>query len=124
MSNDIWQDQNASVRGHKLLTEALARSIPSYRSTADSDDAEELVAHAKLFTPFGSWTWYVIELEAETGKCFGLVFGESVEFGDFYLQELAEMMAADGVAAVERDLYWESATVREVRTRHPEHGGS
>lgn len=119
MPSDIWQDPNASVRGHKLLTEEMVRTIPGYRSTADAEDTEELVAHAKLFTPFGNWTWYIIELEAETGTCWGLVFGEFVEFGDFFLEVLAGKMAADGVAAVERDLHWEPEIVRDVRKRHP-----
>ena len=29
----------------------------------------------KLFSPYSNWTWYIVELDPETGTCFGLVKG-------------------------------------------------
>ena len=61
------------------------------------------------------WTWYITEWQAESGQCFGLVEGFETELGYFDLTELADATVVGSVPAVERDLYWEPKTLREIR---------
>jgi len=74
-----------------------------------------VLAHAKLFSPYSNWTWYVTEMDPATGTCFGLVDGLEREIGYFDLTELAETTVFGGVPAVERDLYWELRTLGEIK---------
>ena len=73
------------------------------------------MAPAKLFSPYGNWTWYVTEWDRRPELCFGLVQGFETELGYFSLDELAEATVFGGVPAVERDLYWQPKTLGEIR---------
>ena len=110
-----WQDRHSGLRRHKLMTKELGDTIPAIRATAKVKDNDDVFARAKLFSPYGNWTWYVTEWDAETGLCFGLVEGLETEVGYFDLTELAELTVFGGVPAVERDLYWEPKTLGEIR---------
>ena len=111
----MWQDQHAGKRGHQLMTQKLAETIPAIYANENVADYDTVLAHAKLFSPYSNWTWYITELDAETGQCFGLVEGFEKEIGYFDLTELAETTVLGGVPAVERDLYWEPRTIGEIK---------
>ncbi len=113
----MWQDPNSGMRRHKLMTKELGETIPALYANENVEDYDSVLAHAKLFTPFSNWTWYVTEWQAETGLCFGLVEGFETELGYFSLDELAEVTVRGGVPAVERDLYWKPTTLGEIRGR-------
>ena len=110
-----WQDIHSGKRGHQLMTEKLADTIPAIGSTDNARDYDAVLARAKLFSPYSNWTWYITELDRETGQCFGLVEGLERELGYFDLTELAETTVLGGVPAVERDLYWQPMTLREIK---------
>ena len=65
--------------------------------------------------PYSNWTWYITEMDPETGQCFGLVEGFERELGYFDLTELAETTVFGDVPAVERDLYWQPRTLGEIK---------
>ena len=111
----IWHDNHSGKRGHQLMTRKLADAIPALGANANVADCDDILAHAKLFSPYSNWTWYITELDAETGQCFGLVEGFEREIGYFDLTELAETTVFGGVPAVERDLYWEPKTLGEIK---------
>ena len=111
----LWQDAHSGLRRHKLMTKELGDTIPAIRANEKVEDIDDVVAHAKLFSPYADWTWYVTEWDAETGLCFGLVEGLESEIGYFELTELAEATVLGGVPAIERDLYWEPKTIGEIR---------
>lgn len=111
----LWQDIHSGKRGHQLMTEKLADTIPTIGATENAADYDDVLARAKLFSPFSNWTWYITELDRETGQCFGLVEGLETELGYFDLTELAETTALGGVPAVERDLYWQPITLGEIK---------
>ena len=111
----LWQDHHAGKRGHQLMTEKLADTIPAIYANEKVSDYDAVLAHAKLFSPYSNWTWYITEMDAETGQCFGLVEGFEKEIGYFDLTELAETTVFGGVPAVERDLYWEPRTLGEIK---------
>ena len=110
-----WQDHHSGKRGHQLMTEKLADAIPALGATENARDYDDVLARAKLFSPFSGWTWYITELDRETGQCFGLVEGFERELGYFDLTELAKTTVLGGVPAVERDLYWQPITLREIK---------
>ena len=110
-----WQDNHSGKRGHQLMTEKLAESIPAIGATDNARDYDDVLAEAKLFSPYSNWTWYITELDRETGQCFGLVEGLETELGYFDLTELAETTVLGGVPAVERDLYWQPMTLGEIK---------
>ena len=110
-----WRDNHSGVRGHKLMTKELGDTIPALYANEHVADYDAVLARAKLFSPYGNWTWYVTEYDPETGTCFGLVEGFETEIGYFDLTELAKATVFGGVPAVERDLYWEPKTVGEIR---------
>ncbi|MYC36418.1 MAG: DUF2958 domain-containing protein [Chloroflexi bacterium] len=111
----MWQDQHSGKRGHQLMTEKLAETIPAIYANEKVADYDTVLAHAKLFSPYSNWTWFITEMDPETGQCFGLVEGFERELGYFDLTELAETTVFGGVPAVERDLYWEPKTLGEIR---------
>ncbi len=111
----LWQDQHSGKRGHQLMTERLAGAIPTIGATENAADYDDVLARAKLFSPYSNWTWFITELDRETGQCFGLVEGLEMELGYFDLTELAETTVLGGVPAVERDLYWQPITLGEIK---------
>ena len=110
-----WQDRHDGKRGHQLMTEKLADTIPAIGDTEKARDYDDVLARAKLFSPFSNWTWFITEMDRGTGQCFGLVEGLETELGYFDLDELAETTVLGGVPAVERDLYWEPMTLGEIK---------
>ena len=111
----MWQDNHSGKRGHQLMTRELADTIPDLGANANVADCDNVLAPARLFSPYTNWTWYITELDPETGQCFGLVEGFERELGYFDLSELAETTVFGGVPAVERDLYWEPKTLGEIK---------
>ena len=110
-----WQDPNSGLRRHKLMTKEIGDKIPALYANEDVTNYDSVLVHAKLFSPYNGWTWYVTEWDRETGLCFGLVQGYETELGYFDLTELAEATVFGGVPAVERDLYWKPKTLGEIR---------
>ena len=111
----IWRDNHSGKRGHDLMTKELGDTIPALYANENVANYDDVLAHAKLFSPYSGWTWYVTEWDPATGLCFGLVEGFETELGYFDLTELAEVTVFGGVPAVERDLYWQPKTIGEIR---------
>ena len=110
-----WRDTHSGIRGHKLITEEVGDTIPALYAHEHVKNHDDVLATAKLFSPYTGWRWYITEWQAETGTCFGLVEGFETEIGYFDLTELAEATVFGGVPAVERDLYWQPKTIGEIR---------
>ena len=119
----MWEDQHSGKRGHQLMTEKLADTIPALYANENVPDYDTVIVHAKLFSPYSNWTWYITEMDPATGTCFGLVAGFERELGYFDLTELAETTVFGDVPAVERDLYWEPRTLGEFKRGSQEYSG-
>ena len=115
VTGTVWQDAHSGVRGHKLMTKEVADTIPALYANENAADYDSVLAPAKLFSPYSNWTWFITEMDPETGLCFGLVEGFETELGYFSLDELAEATVFGRVPAVERDLYWQPKTIGEIR---------
>jgi hypothetical protein len=71
------------------------------------------VAPVKYFTPDSSWTWYPTEYDG-SDVFFGLVSGFEIELGYFSATELEGLRGPLGLP-VERDLWFEPQTLRELK---------
>ena len=110
MSTDTPPDDGARPPPDSLLPGELRERIPALYATEHLDDP---IVHAKLFTPWTSWTWFVTEFDGEE-TCFGLVSGLEVELGYFNLAELEATQGPGGIR-IERDLHFKPKPLSEVR---------
>lgn len=95
----------------KLITKTIAKQIPAlYQQDGKGDDA---IAYVKLFTPDSNWTWYITEMNPETGECFGLVNGLERELGYFSLPELEAIKGPLGLA-IERDRFFDPTPINQI----------
>ena len=94
-----------------LLTKEIIKKIPALYET-ELIEPEDKMIHAKLFTPWTSWTWYVIEFDGDD-RCFGFVKGHDAEFGYFSLKELASLIGPAGLT-VERDRHFTPTMVGDM----------
>lgn len=127
---------------HILITDEIKAKLPPLY--ANEKIGMEAVAPVKYFSPAAGWTWYASEAAAlmEDGTYkplrdvdlndpniqdvifFGLVIGYEIELGYFSLAELQSAHGDLGLA-IERDLYYEPQTLRELQAQHRrERGGS
>ncbi len=77
----------------ELITDEMLENMPKIGETEDVPLSEKTV-HAAYFIPFRSnWTWYMTEYDKNSGRAFGLVAGDFVEWGYFDVNELEELGA-------------------------------
>ena len=120
----MWSDPLQGPRRHSLIPKKIGSKIPPFHAV-DNEPIDELVPLAKLFAITSDWTWYVLEWDADTGECFGLIQGLEQEMGYFSLDELSRLVVRGTTApVVERDKFWRPETIGEIkaewdRRRHP-----
>jgi hypothetical protein len=98
-----------------LITKAVAKSLPALYANEDKDPSE-ITVPLKLFNPCGAATWYITEMNSDTGMMFGLCdLGLGYpELGYVSLDELKSVRLRFGLG-IERDRHWDtSVTLREV----------
>lgn len=113
---------------HVLMNAEIANTLPPLYS--NEQIGLESLAPVKYFTPDSNWTWYASEgspvdedgyYDTDKDKVdylfFGLVIGFEIEFGYFSLTELQSAHGSLGLP-VERDLYYEPKTLRELQDQH------
>lgn len=103
--------KNDPQAAHNLIPADILPTLPCLYATEHQDDP---VAHIKLFTPDGSWTWFITEYDPEQRLCFGLVHGEDTELGYFSLDDLQAIRGGLGLP-VERDLSFTSRPLSQCR---------
>mgnify|MGYP003350376116 CR=1 FL=1 len=65
-------------RGHGFMPrKEILTKIPTIYGT---EEIEEPIAYVRYFSVTG-WEWYVVEMDPESGLCFGLVKGFETEMG-------------------------------------------
>jgi len=96
--------------GENLLDKASREKLPPLYS--GEEKGLDALAQVKFFTPDSNWTWYASEFDGED-LFFGLVDGLEMELGYFSLKELNEVHGPLGLP-IERDLYYEPKTLKEI----------
>jgi hypothetical protein len=102
-------------RAHLLMTDEIKEQLPALYS--NEEIGLEAVAPVKYFSPDSGWTWYPSEYDPETKIFFGLVIGYEIELGAFTLPELQSIRGPLGLQ-IERDLYYQAKTLRELKEQH------
>jgi len=83
----------------QLLTKEI-KTKAEKQYTKGGDMEQNIVA--KFFDPMGSWTWYLMNKDPDSGYCWGIVDGNAVEMGSFMIEELEEYSGQFGLG-IERD---------------------
>jgi len=88
-----------------LITKAIANKLPALYSN-ENKSAEETKVPLKLFNPCGAQTWFITEMNPDTGIMFGYVTG--VDFPELGYSDLNEMKAVrlPWGLKIERDRNW------------------
>jgi hypothetical protein len=99
-----------------LITKAIAKTIPALYTNEDFAYAETKIP-LKLFTPWANATWYITEMDVETGDMFGwcdLGHGPGMsEMGYVNLDEIKSLNGPAGLK-VERDIHWDTDTTLDM----------
>jgi len=87
--------------------------LPAIGST--DGQGSDAVALVKLFTPWGSWSWYLTDAarKGDDVLMFGLVDGHVKELGYVSLNELMSVRGPMGLP-IERDLYWSPKKLGDI----------
>jgi len=104
-------------RRHMLITKEIAAKIPALYTNENKEKCEIMV-YLKLFSPYSDYTFYVTEMNPETGVMFGLVvnqYGPELGYSDF--SEL-ESCNRNGLPLIERDCYFTPVTLQAIYDRH------
>tara|TARA_Y100000034_G_scaffold124105_1_gene171832 strand:+ start:1577 stop:1945 length:369 start_codon:yes stop_codon:yes gene_type:complete len=110
-----------SNRTQKLITEAIARKIPAMGGQQDSEDPK---VHLKFFNPVGSWSWFLTELDPDSGLAFGKVYsgmcpegewGDFLLYNDEYPEESLAGIKVRGMWAIERDIHFKPCKASELK---------
>lgn len=100
-----------------LLTKQLRNQIPKLYTTESVPMADKL-AFVKLFLPWSSWKWYIMEYDGND-LCFGLIVGHETELGYFSLKELGKLEGEYGLP-VERDVNFRPTIVQDLELYNQE----
>ena len=101
-------------RTQNLMTATVAKKIPAIR--AQDGKGEDAIVYVKFFTPFSSWTWFITELDPETGEMFGKVYSHLCPEGEWGYSSLVEMSeTVVGGMAIERDAWWKPKPMRDCK---------
>jgi hypothetical protein len=95
----------------QLLTKAITKKAMNQYLMAK--DMKQTVV-AKYFDPTGSWSWYLMNMEDESGDyAWGIVKGYELEIGSFSIAEMMEIQLPFGLG-IERDINWVPKPAHEV----------
>src|SRR3954453_1365971 len=95
----------------ELLPQAILKDMPPLYATEHLPLREKIV-RVKLFVPWSSWTFFLIECEKDGPIAWGLVVGHENEFGYIDLGEIAAVRGPGGLT-IERDIHFAPCTVAE-----------
>lgn len=114
----------------QLFPPDVMLSVPALYSAEKEDDPQVV---CKFFALLTHWSWFVLDGSPvdEDGEViqpgenktpcdylfFGLVHGDYEELGYFHLSELLSLRLGGIVPLVQRDEYFESCLLSQVRTR-------
>ncbi len=115
-------------RQEPLLDPDTRARLPALYS--GEEKGMDALAQIKFFSPDSGWTWYASEgspvdedgyYDTDKEKVgfifFGLVAGHEIELGYFSLAELEAVRGPLGLP-IERALYFEPKTLRELKALH------
>lgn len=98
----------------QLLNKTCLKGVPGlYEQDGKGDDA---TVYLKFFV--AGWTWFLTELDQETGEAFGKVYSPMEpdgSLGYFSIPELATMSVTPFRVSVERDRHFKKTPLKDVK---------
>jgi hypothetical protein len=89
----------------KLLTKEILKKATSQYELGSDMEKQNIVA--KFFDPYGSWTWFLMNIDPKDNDyCWGIVDGFAAEVGSFSIKELESISSPFGGPRIERDKFW------------------
>lgn len=101
----------------KLITKKIEKELTKYNLGSQENSGLDAKILVKFFNPCGRGTWLVTEAERqENGDWlfFGFVNLHEAEYGYFLLSDLESVKLPFGLK-IERDLYFENKTLRDIK---------
>ena len=95
-----------------LITKEIANKLPNLYENAELYP-EDIKVPLKLFNPYGIGTWYITEMNTETGIMFGWCDLGFPELGYVDFNELKELRIRPFNGKIERDRHWNPNTTLE-----------
>jgi len=100
----------------RLMTKAIEKKIP--KLYAQDGKGESAIVYVKFFLPGTRWTWYVTEFDGKDTFFGYVISGIDPSFDEWGYASLKELEMLTLIKSyelkVERDLYFEPKTLREV----------
>lgn len=107
---DIKTELAKRLAGHPLYSQEKVSPINNH------------MVYAKLYSAFGSGTWYITEYSPEKGVAFGYVMDLfDDEWGYIDINELIDVRHPIGLPAIRMDSKFEPRVFHEVLTAHVAH---
>ena len=91
----------------KLLTKEIEKKLEKAPIRSKDGQGKNAEVICKFFSPWGNWTWYVLEGERYDNdwEFFGYVESDFPEYGYFTLSELESVVGPFGLK-IERDIHF------------------
>ena len=114
-----WREKRTERRGHLLVPQRLAVTIPSIQCQRDQNtDPGNYIARIRLFIPNTHMEWYIVEFDATTGECFGYGGHAGQELGTFYIRDISAIRFVNPSVIAERDLRWLPKPIKNFRKQN------
>ena len=99
----------------KLLTKEIEKKLEKAPIRSKDGQGKNAEVICKFFSPWGNWTWYVLEGERYDNdwEFFGYVESDFPEYGYFTLSELESVVGPFGLK-IERDIHFTPCKLGDV----------
>ncbi len=101
-----------NTKNSNLFTNAIEQELQKQFPMGSSLEQQVVV---KIFNPFGSWTWYIMNQDPHNPDyLWGIVNGFEVEMGSISKSELEGLRVPPFNMPLERDLYFKQVSAKEI----------
>ena len=96
----------------ELITKEILETLPPiYGTEKTATDWKEI--KLKLFCPWSTFRWYIVEYDPETDEAFGFTTSHLCPEGELGYINVAELRTLKGPFGlkIERDIHWDNTTI-------------
>lgn len=103
----------------KLITKEIHLDLMRQYPLGSDIDTQMVIA--KIFNPYGSWTWYLLNADPDEAEdpnyLWAIVSGFEIEMGSVSLKELESVLVPPFGMPLERDIHFTPIPAKEVWER-------
>lgn len=101
-----------NTKNSNLFTKTIEQELQKQFPMGSSLEQQVVV---KIFNPFGSWTWYIMNQDPnDQDYLWGIVDGFDVEMGSISKKELEDLRVPPFNMPLEKDLYFKPISAKEL----------